>query len=195
MKSVNKILIIGILAMFLLVTVTPALEIKSKTLDEEVIVLDFSFSEPRLDKINIRDGIYDRITVDGLPNINDFREPRLPIKPVRILLPRGRSMENIEVFTSDKISLGAGYTVELGAKVVPLVTTQHITKKQSSNAISPLKSTSDIAPEPLYSDVAVYLSRGFSILHINLHPVQYLPETGEIFYYDRMTLLVETKES
>ena len=195
MKSVNKILIIGILAMFLLATVTPALEIKSKNLNEEVIVLDFSFSEPRLEKISIKDGIYDRISADGLPNTNDFREPRLPVKPLRILLPQGRSMENIEVFTSDKISLGAGYDVELGAKVVPLVTTQHITKKQSFNAIKPLKSTSDIAPEPLYSDVAVYTSRGFSILHINLHPVQYLPETGEIFYYDHMTLLVETKES
>jgi len=195
MKSVNKILIIGILAMFLLATAAPALEIKSKTLNEEIIVLDFSFSEPQLEKISVKDGIYDRISVDGLPNINDFREPRLPVKPLRILLPQGRSMENIEVFTSDKISLGKGYDVELGAKVVPLVTTQQITKKQSSNAIKPLKSTSDIAPEPLYSDVAVYTSRGFSILHINLHPIQYLPETGEIFYYDHMTLLVETKES
>ena len=117
MKSVNKILIIGILAMFLLATVASALEIKNKTLNEEIIVLDFSFSEPRLEKINIKNRVYDRISADGLPNTNDFREPRLPVKPLRILLPQGGSMENIEVFTSDKISLGAGYDVELGLKL------------------------------------------------------------------------------
>jgi len=195
MKSVNSILIIWILAMFLLAIVTPALEIKSKTLDEERIVLDFFFSEPRLEKINIKGKVYDRITVDELPNINDFRESRLPVKPVRVLLPQYGSMENIEVFTSGKISFGSGYNIELGAKVVPLVTTQQITKKQSSNAIKPLKSNCDITPEPLYSDVAVYTARGFSILHMNLHPVQYVPETGEIFYYNHITLIVETKES
>jgi len=195
MKNVDKILIIWFLAMFLLATVTPALEIKNKTLDEDMIVLDFSFSKPRLEKTNIKNVEYDRIIVDGLPSVNDFRESRLPVKPVRVILPQGRSLENMEVFTSDTISLGVGYNVELGTKVVPLITTQQITKKQNPNTIQSLKSNPDIAPEPLYSDVAVYTFRGFSILHVNLHPVQYLPKTGEIFYYDHMTLLVETKET
>ena len=195
MKSLNKIIIIGFLAMFLLATVTPALEIKSKTLNEEIVVLDFSFSEPLLENINIKDRAYDRITVDGLPNTNDFIEPRLPVKPVRVLLPQGRSMKKIEVVTSDIISLGLGYNVEYGAKVVPLIMTEQMPKKQNPNTILPQKSNYDIELEQLYSDVAVYMFRGFSILHINLHPVQYLPETGEICYYDHMTLFVETKES
>ena len=101
MKCINKILVIGFMTLFLLVTVSPALEINSATQNTEVIILDFSFLEPQIDKIKIKDEIYDRITIDGLPNTRDFKKPCLPTKSVRLLLPQGRDLKNIKVIIMD----------------------------------------------------------------------------------------------
>ena len=53
----------------------------------EEIVLTYTFSKPILEKIEIKGEIYDRITINGLPNSGDLHEPRLPVKPLKILLP------------------------------------------------------------------------------------------------------------
>lgn len=49
-------------------------------------------------------------------------------------------------------------------------------------------------PGKLYTKIGIQRFRGYSILIVNLHPVQYIPSTGEIYYYERMTLTVKTQE-
>lgn len=186
MKNISKLFAVGILMLFLFASVTPVPGTNNEP--EYNIVLDFTFSKPQLKGIQVKSGIYDRVTVEGLLNTYDLGKPCLPVKPLKILLPQGRDIKNIKVMASDKKSLGADFNVEVGSKLVPL-----IVEKLPHEQSNPIKVTDSTFS--LFSMVGVYNFRGFDILHVNLHPVQYVAETGELLYYDYMKIIVETKES
>jgi len=187
MMKINKFLTIVILTLFLIASMTSAFGIKKTSEQTEDLIFEFSFTKPKLEKITVKGEIYDRITIDSLLNSYDLGEPCLPVKPVKILLPQGRDVENIEVYTSDKYSLGTSFNVQVGGKVVPITMKKHVTRERDS--------IPSVVSDSLYSNIGVYIYRGFSILHVNLYPVQYDPNVGEISYYNNMRLVVETKES
>ena len=188
MKNINKLFVVGILILFLFASVISAPGINNETQDNN-IVFDFSFSEPQFEKITISALEYDRITIDGLTNINNIDEPCLPMKSVKILLPYGRALENLVVTTSDKINLGYDHIVEIGRNLIPVIDQYDVSICNSKNDIE------GILPGQLYSIVGTHMFRGYQVLFVNLYPVQYDTETGEIFYYQHMNLVVETKES
>jgi hypothetical protein len=190
MKNINKILTAGILMLFLLATLTIALKIENVTQDAETVILDFSFSKPQLEKINIKEEMYDRVTIEGLSNTCNYKEPCLPVKPVKILLPQGKDIENVQVFTSDKIKVGFARSIEMGSPLVHIGKAKVATNYQKAAQIKPSKN-----PENLFSNVGVYTYRGFSILHLNLYPVQYNSETEEISYFNHIKIIVETRSS
>ena len=188
--------IVGIFVCMLMVTsLGQALEIKNMVEHSECITFDFSFSEPRLEEIDVRHGIYDRVTVDDLPNTYDYGKPCLPVKPVRVLLPQGRDLENIEVLSSGKISLGINYNIEVGGKLVPLIYNDQLTQGDNVVGSSLQEINSALTSHYLYSNIGVHIFRGYKILHVNLHPVQYVEGTGELYYYKDLKLIVETKKA
>ncbi len=193
MRNIGKLFAIGILTLFLFSSTTSVFGINHEVEDNN-IVFDFSFSEPQFENIEVKGDIYKRVAIDGLPNAHDFRKPCLPVKPLRILLPQGRDVKNIEIFSSEKISLGNNFNIEVGGRLVPLINAHQVVKEQNTVKATPFYSD-DIFPSSLYSNLGVYSYRGFSILHVNLYPIQYVSDTGEIFFYDYMKLVIETKES
>jgi PKD repeat protein len=156
------------------------------------IELDFSFEEPVMKSVIIQGQVYDRIEMKGLPMYNDPGKPRLPIKPVRVLLPQKTKLREIEVITTNKTVVGEGYLIEPGIKSVPI----SFPLNGSSPLLDPkIYNSSEPFPGELYSKIGVQGFRGYSILFLNLHPVQYIPNTGEVYYYKEMTLIVKTQES
>ena len=75
------------------------------------IVMDFSFEKPVIEKVMINGEIYDRITMLDLPNYGNLGEPSLSVKPLRILLPQGTRVKEIEIIGIDKIILGKEYVI------------------------------------------------------------------------------------
>jgi len=49
-------------------------------------------------------------------------------------------------------------------------------------------------PNSLFSDILEQHLRGYNILLVTLHPVQYFPKTGELFYFETMTVNINLKE-
>jgi hypothetical protein len=87
MKRKSKILSEGLIIIFLLTVIAPFLGAAHAARPvQEKIVLNFSFPQPTIEKIAIEDQIFDRVTIENLPNTHDFRYPCLPVKPVKILL-------------------------------------------------------------------------------------------------------------
>ena len=127
MKKVGKIFAISVLILFLFGTTITGFGINYSNNNIKVY---FSFSVPEIDEILIGDESFDKITVKGLSNTFNFNEPCLPIKPVKILLPYGQIFDDLIVETSEKISLGYNYNIELGQHLIP-VTTGYETPKQS----------------------------------------------------------------
>jgi hypothetical protein len=169
----------------------------NSTLDESnnEIIFDYSFSIPNIEKVEINGEIFDRITIEGLSNTCNYQEPCLPVKPLKILLPQGTDVQDIRVITDEKTHLGNGYKTEIGGRVIPIIDKQQIFENRIFVNNSLVTFTEEDSLGCLYSTVGVYTYRGFSILHINLHPVHYNITTGEISYFHQMTLIVETKVS
>ena len=155
----------------------------------------YSFSKPIISKALIKEKIFDKVTIDGLSNTCNYQQPCLPVKPLKILLPQATDIENIRVITDKKIILGFGYKIEFGGQVIPVINEQQDAQNNMFITKELMKHTTGIYPSEQYNQVGVYTYRGFSILHVNLHPVHYNITTGELYYFDHMTLIVETKES
>jgi hypothetical protein len=191
----KKIIGILICMLFLIGPTVPVFS--NNTIEENYndIILDYSFIKPKTEKIEIKGEIFDRVTIDGLSNTCNYQEPCLPVKPLKILLPRGKDVTDIRVITDEKTILGTGYKTEIGGRVIPLVKEQQIFQNNIFNKKDSAKFTVEEYPRCLYSKVGEYKYRGFSILHVNLYPVHYNITTGEIYYFHHMTLIIETKES
>ena len=189
MKTAEKIIAV-IMILFLLFVVTVGASLTNNGItseDFEKITLDFTFSVPTLEKIEINDELYDRVTIDGLPNSGSLNQLCLPVKPVKILIPFGREFDSLEIVAKDKLLLELDYPLEMGQNIIPLNTDS---LQQFSE-----KDCKDSSSENLYSIVDIHLFRGYYILFVNLHPVQYIWETGELTYYEHLTLEIKTKDS
>jgi hypothetical protein len=189
--------IIGILVWTLLLIV-PIIPVLSDIIENESnddIIFDYSCSRPIIENVEIKGEIFDRVTIAGLSNTNKYQEPCLPVKPLKILLPHGTVVKDIRVTTDEKTILGLGYKTEIGGRVQQLIDERRVFRNKFFIQQESVELASEIYPNDLYSLVGVYVYRGFSILHVNLHPVHYNITTGEIYYFSHMTLNVETKES
>jgi len=154
------------------------------------IELSFSFSKP---SIKMLDGNTFRITIPDLPNSNEYSKPRLPVKPVRILLPPKRDIKEIKTVISESKTIGKYDNIEVGKQIVPLSKSVKTISKDKK-AVT-LKNIDGVYPRDLFSIVGVYNFRGYSILYINLYPVHYRFVTGEVYYYDQMKLIITLKKS
>jgi len=190
MKNLQKILITGVVTLFLFSAVAAGLNnLGCNTSPEnlEDITLNFTFSEPKIEKIEVNNEVYDRVTINKLSNSGDLNKPCLPVKTVKLLMPYGRELDFVNVIAKEKSLVGSGYNVEVGHNIIPL----------ESNAApqDSKKKYGSVFPEKLYSIVGTHTFRGYIVLFVNLCPVQYAEDMGEIAYYKYITLEVKTKES
>jgi len=188
MKNHEKI-IAGTIVFFLLSSLAAAVssfETDDESENFENIILHFTFSEPLIEEIEIKDEVCHRVTINGLSNSGDLNKPCLPVKSIKMLIPYGREFDSITIKTDGKLLLKSKCSVEVGQNTVPIV-----------NAPSQQSGTEEItikSPKNIYSIVGTYKFRGFPILFVNIYPVGYNEVTGDVFYYKHITLDVATKE-
>jgi len=101
----------SLVIMMLLIVVSTVPVFGNSTADENYsdIIFNYSFSKPKIQKVDIKGEIFDRVTIDGLSNTHNYQEPCLPVKPLRILLPRGKDVKDIRVIIDEETILGVGY--------------------------------------------------------------------------------------
>ncbi|MBN1860270.1 MAG: hypothetical protein JW840_02290 [Candidatus Thermoplasmatota archaeon] len=156
----------------------------------ETINFDFNFSEPEINQVNISSNISDYVTIEGLYTTGFPSLPLLPIKSYKVLLPQKGIIDLINVTYSGNISLGNGYNITIGGYVI-----NNYTSIEYYNFSSYYYNSSIPYPTNLSFITGIYNFRGYSILEFNLYPVHYIKETGEIYYYENMTVTINTNES
>ncbi|MGA2671012.1 MAG: C25 family cysteine peptidase [Dehalococcoidia bacterium] len=127
------------------------------------------------------------VTMEDLPKWSEPGLPVLPFKTANILLPYGFDVERITVICGNKVALPGSYMVEPGQKAVPL------SYEGSVNVTPPDREVYDSSapfPGKLYSDDMIQTKAGCRILLVNLHPVEYIPEPGQLYYYENLTVEV-----
>ncbi|MFH1420101.1 MAG: C25 family cysteine peptidase, partial [Planctomycetota bacterium] len=156
------------------------------------VALDYSFDLPRVSRITIGGIEYDRITMSGCTSGGNAGEPALPARGSRILLPMGAEIASVEV-VGEPVSLGDGYLVEPLSRPVKL-------SSDPAAAVPPtpdpaIYETDVIFPSSAFEEIGTNGFRGYQILTLKLHPVTYLPTTGELAYYPHLTVIVHTVET
>ena len=156
------------------------------------ITVDYSFPPPGLVGYQFpgESAVYVSVTMNGLPQWSEPGLPVLPFKPVRILLPQGTEVGDIAVTCGEKVSLPGSYLVEPGQQPVPL---SYEGQLELTPPDEEVYNSSAPFPGRLYSDVSVQSKRGYRIVLVNLHPLEYIPGEGKLSYYESLTVTVTPK--
>lgn len=149
----------------------------------------YSFNNPSLETIDIAGTIYDRVTLNDCYPAGSAGEPKIPSKGVFLLIPPESKVSEIEVTTGAKVILGSGFNVEPTSQAIPMSQTEDIPIPVPNEAIY---NSNSAYPGKLFTQVGVQWFRGYQILVLLLHPVQYNPVTGELFYYTSLDVSVKT---
>ncbi len=163
--------------------------------EHSAIKVSYRFNEPTIEKLKIGEEVYDVVTMEGTAINGKVGEPALPAKGAYILLPQNTNVKSIEVLPGKKISLGTGYKVMPIGKSIPIINKEDYIS--SSNIPSPNKeiyNSNEEIPGKLFTEVGVYNFRGYKILVLMLHPVQYIPSESSLFYYEELTVSVKLIE-
>jgi len=148
--------------------------------ERNIMYFQFSFKEPVIHKL----GNESIVEMDGMKYMGDGGKPILPVKPLYILLPHGKSFKGLELKCNHKQIIGEGY--EIKRAKYPVVIGE---KERESRENIPA-----IYPEKNYQVVGTFWKRGFGILVLNLYPVHYVKERGEIYYFDEMDLKIKLED-
>lgn len=179
------------LSMFVSAISVSALNIKPwetsdrKTLDS--VTVKFVFPMPIVGEILH----YDSVEMQGLSKYGAPGEPVLPFKTARILIPQGKELQSIHVAAGERKKLEGKFDVEYGKTPIPISSDIVVVDRPNPS----IYGSSTPFPRTLYSQVLEQYLRGYEIVLVTLNPVQYIPKTGELFYYETMTVTLNVKEA
>jgi len=153
------------------------------------LVLDYTFAPPTVSQVNIAGVVYDRISLPDAPNGGQPGQPALPVGSARILIPYGEEVAGVEV-SGERVLVGKGYRIEPVGKPFPLSagpTEDNIPRpnEQVYAAATPF-------PAQRFQRAGTYGFRGYEILYLRLEPTEYIPATGELYYYPHLQVRVRT---
>ncbi len=154
------------------------------------ITMTYSFPTPAISKITFGDKIYDQLLIQGAPCSGNPGEPLLPTKGAYLLLPADTKVDSI-IITGEKLQVGSGLTIVPCGAPVPLVPQAADVVPQPDQVIY---QSYEEFPGELFSEIGVHQFRGYSILVLLLSPAQYIPATGDLFYYPTMTVTVNLQK-
>jgi len=153
------------------------------------ITITYSFETPLVENIVIDGNFYNRVSMDDASCGGEIGFPSLPQKEARILLPLNTKLIDIEVIPGERFFIGSGFYIEPVSEPIPILKSnlnREIIKNED------VYNSEKIFPEILYNMIGIYKFRGYEILVLSLNPVQYIPVTGELFYFNDLTVNVKT---
>jgi hypothetical protein len=153
------------------------------------IKLTYTFTSPTIETINIAGTLYDRVNLLDCYVAGNAGEPKIPSKGAFILLPPETKISEIDIIPGEKIVLGSGLLVEPTSQAIPTSQTENLPIPIPNQRIYHVNAA---YPGKLFTQVGIHHFRGYQILVLLLHPVQYNPVTGELFYYKSLDVSVKT---
>jgi hypothetical protein len=163
--------------------------------------IDFSFEAPVIKKTGksfaaknfITPNARQEVSSIDLPATMPFAEkpghPVLPMKTVRVVLPKGHVMKGITVIPGKEQALSGTYNLEYQA----LPTFSDTAGAADVGPDKAVYTSRNPFPGVFYNHVMTQVKNGVKIVFVNIYPVQYVPVTGEVFYYPNLRVKVETE--
>jgi hypothetical protein len=192
-KKIIRIFVVIMLISPMLLAYTTESDQKVNNIDSlNKINVEYTFDKPVLQTIKIGEKNFNRIISSGLDPAGKPGEPLVPSKGAYILLPPDSEIDSI------KITYNPGKFIRTEYLIEPMEHSKTIEDLQ--NIIYPepdikIYTKDDFYPSELFTKSGIYQFRGYTILVLLLHPIQYNPVDGKIQYYEKFTVSVETKSS
>lgn len=152
------------------------------------LVCQYVFALPQMASVTV-DGVrYDTVSLSNAAVDGRVGEPGLPACGAYILLPAGTGVESISVS-------GVCHLVGTGFHVMPVEQPVPVDAGARPLVMGRVYGSDEFSPGCLFSVVGVQVLRGFSVLVLALHPVQYRPLSGELVAYDSLEVTVSLSSS
>ena len=138
-----------------------------------------------------REGMYDAVSVPGLPTVFTEGAPWLPLMPVRIALPTGCIATGIEVVAADYTTLPGAYDIQPANAPVPLsVPVDHTQAMPDPRFYE--RDTAFPAREAVLTSSSLYW--GIPMAYVTVHPVRWNPADRTLQVLNELTISVEYGE-
>ena len=173
---------LAIISFLLLVSCSP---LQAAPQDAAAFSLTYEFSSPEIHTKSLNDITVDTVIIPGLMSSANAGEPLLPMHGAYILIPYGRAVDTLTVRSSPGQYIGIFDNLEQGSVY------------QTTTSIPPDVKQQDMGTsqqtDSLYSVIGTYHLRGFQILVLALRPISYDKQTGEVLFYQKLTITITTK--
>jgi hypothetical protein len=153
------------------------------------IKMTYTFTSPTIETINIAGTLYNRVNLYDCFSAGNAGEPKIPSKGAFLILPPKAKVNEIDIIPGEKIVLASRLLIEPTSQAIPTSQTENIPIPSPNKAIYALN---EEYPGKLYTQVGIHQFRGYQILVLLLHPIQYNPVTGELCYYKSLDVSVKT---
>ncbi len=162
------------------------MSIQTRTLHDSIKV-EVLFPQPAVSDISGCDSV----EMQDLPRYGAPGEPVLPFKTIKVLIPQGKELQSVNVAHGKIRILEGKFNLEYGRTPIPI--SSDATVAERPNQI--VYRSANPFPGELFSYVSEQRLRGYEVLLLTLHPVQYIPKTGELSYFETMTVTINVKET
>jgi len=125
----------------------------------------------------------DLLKLDGTPGA-----PILPVKPIRLLIPYKHKVVGVEVTTTSLEYIEGEYLIEPTQEPLP---TSEADEAKFTLPDPKIYESTNAYPSLPCEDVAIVKKSGYTILLLNLSPIEYHPLKCEIAYYPHIKVEVE----
>ena len=192
-SAIGAIFCILILLASMATAININVTIKTSTSSNDVLSYTFLFMEPKTQNTFENNQDYTLLEMQGCLAIGkNAGEPVMPIKPVSLLLPPMKSVKNIQI-TGTPVEYQINNLVD--KPIFPYQNPVPFGESPGDFVVNnEVYSTNSIYPGYLYDEYQIGYSRGYTILNLNLNPVQYNPLGGTVKYYPEMTVNIELKD-
>jgi hypothetical protein len=155
----------------------------------EQLTVDYTFGRPTVAPVWIGDQNYDRVTLPGASRAGNVGQPVLPARGAAILLPYNTQLAGVEITAGEKVLVGSGYRIEPVGMPVPLSAGPDAARPPVPDAA--IYGSDNPFPATRFEQIGVQGFRGFQILILKLQPLEYIPTTGELYYFPHLTVAVD----
>ncbi|MBU7017210.1 MAG: hypothetical protein HXS44_06850, partial [Theionarchaea archaeon] len=142
------------------------------------------------------DYVFEVIQMSACPGCGDYMiadtqiwsEPGAPLVPYRavsILLPQGTELRGVKVFTGKPI-VQKGFEFPWGQQITTFSDTPIEVGKNEA-----IYGSNDMYPGKVFEVIGVDYVKGFAVLKVILFPIQYMPQSGTVKFYPKMTVEVQ----
>ncbi len=152
-----------------------------------IIERDYFFSAPEAKSSATSDG-YDLIHISGTMNTAPAGEPAVPYHAVSLLLPPGEKAEKIETERSGKVVLEGKFNI------YPQQNSQPYSKGRSGVFVKneDVYASDSAYPAVPYGELSTHYLHGHSFALSAFTPAEYIPVTGELSIYEKVTVRITT---